>query len=196
MRMRMRRARRRRDWLQGITPVLASGAWTAAPLSGGSYYLESVLASSQIQADLDGAGTLLRIVGDLYFVMNSGVGGGANPVLISFGIMDVQEDQTGAMSPTMSVLNTTANEFKWLWSKSVLTPVLQNSNSSVIFPAGVHNSSAGATNALTNASAGIDIKCRRKVYTGKPIGLFMDLTRLPAAASITGYGHLRVLCSH
>jgi len=192
----MRRPTKRKVWLEGMTPAAnANGAFNSTPWIGGTYQTIPIVSSTQIEQDLDGDGGLLRLVGDLFIQVYGQVGvSNSSYYAITAGIMQVQEDQTGAMSAQMSPMNAVANEFKWLWQKTYLvTPFA--STASTFYPSGFE-SSGNKNPWQPNQEANLDVKVRRRLRTGMPIAFFFDLHFLPANFNVTAWGNIRALCSH
>lgn len=198
MRMRMRRAKRRKVWLEGVTPAGGgTGNFFAASQTPGTFAIP-VLSSTQIETSLDGDGGLLRIVGDLWLQRLIPAAGGVANAMCSMGLMLMQEDQTGAVSTALSPINTVGQEFKWLWTSNYLFAAGVASNNYYQPSVGGWDNLAGqpSTPAKLDHRANIDIGVRRRVRTGTPIILYVDTHLLPANNTWNLYGSLRVLCSH
>lgn len=189
--------RRRRVWLEGIAPSIGQTTWHTA--TGGNYVASEIISSSQIKDDLDGDGTLLRLVGDLSWeIQNTGGTPTAAGSALYFGIMQMTEDQNGAVASTVSPINTVGQEFRWLWTKAFYLPSIAagqifwlpncawNAGNGVYFP----------TQGNSPLQANIDINVKRRLKTGNPIIFNWDLSFLPNTVSVTGLGYLRALCSH
>lgn len=195
------RRKRRYTWLEGVTYVAGQNYLMSTPTNFNGGYLQlPLISSSQIEEDLDGNGTLIRVVGDLYVQLSNATGA---PTVDNYpwsvGLMELQEDQTGAASVTMGVMNPTGNEFSWLWNKTNLWCDHSPSGDHVTWPTPQYNAGFGKTpTADTHGwTANLDIKVRRKLRTGRPLSFIFDMHFINNAnVTCVAYGAIRALCAH
>lgn len=211
--MRFRRTRTRRPrrlrWLEGISQTV-SGTGTyqqfvlSNPALASAGPLTEILSQSQIQNELDGNGTLMRIVGQMHVSLpwdacNAG-NFGTEPVVIWLGIKANEVPPAGNVT-TWDISGADAQDASWLFMKTV---TLMGSARAFPNELGESPSAIQFGGCCWSTTVDIDVKARRKLRQDMAVSLYGQGATGGGSAfgsSVGGVltcvhliGNLRVLC--
>lgn len=210
--MRFRRGRTRRPrrlrWIEGISQTVGSaGNYEVFPLLYGAGTanppIVDVLSPAQIQDQLDGNGTLIRLVGDMSFSVDvNAVTGGVwftGPIIVWVGIRELEVPPAGVPS-SWDPSDAAVQDASWLYMKQILvhspwavTTTLGNVSTQVSYPS------------LYTTVEHVDIKARRRLRQDTAISMFAAVALPNQDFPSSGYpdgvawkvnmtAQLRVLC--
>lgn len=183
----VRRAPRRLRWLSGSELLHSEGGQVdfniSAPALVGTAASPAVtiLSTSQVLDDLDNSGTIMRIVGNLWFLNTDTV----NTAWIQCGIKVTDVGATAAQYLVDDGLDA-----KWMWWKAFTLPPNNTT-------AGVD---LGYSAVLGNWPGGVwdvDIKCRRRIVADQQLELYVWYGNVGAPVPVEklfGIFQSRVLC--
>lgn len=209
--MRFRRSRTRRPrrlrWIEGISQTCPGpGKFTEFAIPNQATIpaqtLTDIVSAAQVENELDGNGTVMRIVGDIHLYLPFNVEAAAVstfPIVIWLGIKALELPPSGTEA-TWDPSDANAQDASWMWMRTFILGTVTGRAPVAEVSAGVQYVDGYAH------TERVDIRARRKLRQQQGIGLYgcgAVPTSSPTAYGATSsgvavvanlIGNIRVLC--
>lgn len=166
----MRRRKTRTRWIEGVTLAPQGGGerdfyqvHPANNYSGllGDSPIPELITAAQVKDELDGNGTILRIVGDIILFNVTSIDTSPREVVIWEAIKVVDEELGTGSGPTFDLSQIQSNDMSWMWTRFTY---LES-------PTSTTPSLAVASDNRFHAPFGpkVDIRVRRRIRKGQAL---------------------------
>lgn len=165
----MRRSRARRlRWLEGLTPNISESdvfggvdiGTNANSVNGPAL---TVVTALQVADELDGNGTIMRVVGRLTLRNGSLLAGVGQPVAVWMGMKVVDLPSGAGSAPEYNLQDIDANDVSWMWTNFVICPPT------------IANNQSGTNQQILPFGDWVDVRSRRRIRKEQALVIYMQV---------------------